>query len=453
MKILFVSTTDIAGGAEKNALDLYRSFGRGGHDVKLVVGLKTSDDENVVEIDNDANRNMWSGYWRRRQRAFYKSKQNRQARGAGWMANLGELSRWWQWQLGYEDFSFPGTRKIMLNDTESPDLVHLHNLHGAYFDLRVLAELSRKLPVVVTLHDEWLLTGHCSYTFGCRKWETGCGACPHPDTYPAIKRDATDRNLARKKGIYGQSRLFVTAPSLWLLQQAERSALGAGFAGSRLIPYGIDQDQFRPGDRQRARESLGLPSDGFVFLFLANKARANPFKDFKTLERAIVEIAQKTDREATFLVVGTEAPAERVGSLTVRYIGYQSDVERVAAIYQAADLFLHAARADNFPLTILESLSCGVPVVATDVGGIREQIDDGMNGFLVAPGDSQGIAQRALQLMRDEGLRQRMAVAAFETARGKYSLIRQTSDYQVWYEQVMSDHAMIKRMDSRVVVA
>ena len=129
--------------------------------------------------------------------------------------------------------------------------------------------------------------------------------------------------------------------------------------------------------------------------------------------------------------------SERSGEVTIRYSGYQSDPVKVATFYQSADVFLHAARAENFPYTIIEALCCGVPVVATAVGGIPEQITDGFNGFLVPPRDSAAMAARAIELLYHRDLRRQISAQAGANARKKYDLNRQTAEYLRLYEQAL----------------
>ena len=71
---------------------------------------------------------------------------------------------------GREDFRFPASHRVLELPPKPPDVLHLHNLHGGYFDLRVLPELSQGQPTVVTMHDEWLYTGHCAYTLDSERW-------------------------------------------------------------------------------------------------------------------------------------------------------------------------------------------------------------------------------------------------------------------------------------------
>jgi glycosyltransferase involved in cell wall biosynthesis len=155
--------------------------------------------------------------------------------------------------MGLETYRYPATRRMLEALPHPPDLVHLHNLHGGYFDLRVLPGLSASLPVAMTLHDAWLLSGHCAHSMGCDRWRIGCGACPDLDIYPAVRRDATARNWTRKREIFAGSRLHVATPSRWLADKVRESILSPSLAELKVIPNGVDLESFRPGDRLAAR--------------------------------------------------------------------------------------------------------------------------------------------------------------------------------------------------------
>ncbi|HLA82594.1 MAG TPA: glycosyltransferase, partial [Thermoleophilia bacterium] len=135
------------------------------------------------------------------------------------------------------------------------------------------------------------------------------------------------------------------------------------------------------------------------------------------------------------------------GQAEVCFVPYQKDPESVASYYQAADVYVHAARADTFPNTVLEALACGTPVVATSVGGIPEQVEEGVTGFLTPPGDARAMATRTEQLLSDNPLRQRFAAAAVQSARRRFNLDRQVNDYLAWYQE------LIVRNPSRAVAA
>ena len=357
------------------------------------------------------------------------------------------------WLLGHEDFDFALTPDLVSAPPSRPDIIHLHNLHGGYFDLREVPSLARSTTVAVTLHDEWLMTGHCAYTLGCERWRQGCGGCPHLDTYPAVRRDATARNLRVKKAILRGTRLHVSAPSAWLLGRARESVLSEAAATWTVIPNGVDQTVFHPLDRGIARRRFNTDDSAFVAVFVANRPRTNPFKDYETVIKALRTAANRLPgRQMEAWVVGDEWPTETHGRIRVRHIPFQSDPVHMAEILSAADLLAHAAHSDNYPTTILEAQSCGLPVVATAVGGIPEQLIalDGSTapslrstagpqkatGILVKPGDADAMAGAVVRLAADVGLRSTIAANAREHAAAFFGLERQLDATVGWYEDM-----------------
>ena len=138
-----------------------------------------------------------------------------------------------------------------------------------------------------------------------------------------------------------------------------------------------------------------------------------------------------------FIALGEKAPAEQIDQATVRFIPFQSDPSMVAQYYQAADVYLHAARADTFPNTVLEALASGKPVVATAVGGIPAQIEDAVTGFLTPPGDAEAMAARVAPLLANDELREKMGRQAAESACVKFDLGTQVNRYLDFYEEAI----------------
>jgi glycosyltransferase involved in cell wall biosynthesis len=286
----------------------------------------------------------------------------------------------------------------------TPDVVHVHNLHGGYFDLRALPELARRAPLVATLHDAWLFTGHCAHPFDSDGWLRGCGGCPHLDTYPSLLRDGTAFNLARKRAIYEELRLTVVTPSRWLMDMVERSVLAPAAVQREVIPNGVDLELFAPGDESRS----GL-------VFAAQGGRDNQFKDYPTLQAALARL----ERPVEVTVLG-DPPVAR---------------EEVARRLRAAALYVHPSRADTFPSGVLEALACGTPVVASRLGGIPEQVT-GETGVLVEPGNPAALATAIDELLADPARRARLGAAATADARQRFSLERQIDAYIDLYERL-----------------
>jgi glycosyltransferase involved in cell wall biosynthesis len=341
---------------------------------------------------------------------------------------------------------------------DSPDVIHCHNLHGGYFDLRVLSWLSRQAPLVLTLHDAWLLSGHCAHSLGCERWKIGCGQCPDLTLYPAISRDATAGNWRRKRKIFSNSRVHVSTPSHWLMQKVEQSHLRGSIANARVIPNGVDLSIFRPADKRRARAALGLPQETDILLFAANQARTNIWKDYTTLQAAVSKLAESLPEPLLFLCLGGGTGSDHMGSAELRCIPYEKDPQVVAQYYQAADLYVHASRADTFPCSVLEALACATPVIATDVGGIPEQIKglrginlnsvdsnryeaDQATGGLVPVGDVEALAATLAQFLRYPTLRREMSTNALRDAQQRFDLNHQAESYLSWYLQLTKNAA------------
>ncbi|MCG3128156.1 MAG: D-inositol-3-phosphate glycosyltransferase [Phycisphaerae bacterium] len=452
MRILSVNHSDAGGGAERVALNLLRSFRAAGHDAFLAVGRQRSAEPHILRIRHEDAGASWSRWWWKRHVAV----QPLYARGAlgRWLCRaahtlaqpLSALDAW----AGREDFRYPGSARIADLLAQPPDVLHFHNLHVRYFDLRALPALAAQFPVFLTLHDAWLLTGHCAHPLECTRWKTGCGQCPHLDTYPAVRRDATAFNWQRKREIFAACRLHVAAPSHWLMSAVRDSILWPAVRAARVIHNGIDTDVFRPATRRDARAALGLPLDADILLFAANRTRTNAFKDFATLRRAIQHLVSwrghaPASRPLLLLALGEAAPPERLGTALIRYLPFEPDPQRIARFCQAADLYLHAARADTFPTSILESLACGTPVVATAVGGIPEQIRphdfarEGQaadsTGVLVPPADDEAIARAVESLLARPRLLSAMGQRAAADARRRFSLADQTARYLEWFAE------------------
>jgi glycosyltransferase involved in cell wall biosynthesis len=396
LSVLQVNASDTGGGAEAVSLALHRAYRDRGIESRLAVGRARTGENGVVAIGRERSL---------RQRAI------RDPRVAL------DVVR------GREDFRHPASRHILELAPEPPDVLHLHNLHGAYFDLGALPELAARQSTVVTMHDEWLMTGHCGYTLGCERWETTCGSCPHLDVYPALRVDGTAGNRRRKAEIYAAAGLHLVAPSSWLLERAQRSILAPAVASARVIANGVDLELFAPGERRAG--------DELVLVFAAQGARTNPYKDFGTLRRAL-ELLR--DRPLLAIALGESGPEERIGEVTVRCEPFVAR-EEVAAFLRAADVYVHATRADNHPLAVLEALACGLPVVASSVGGIPEQLTE-ETGVLVEPGDPDALAGAIDALLGDPERRARMGEAAAADARARFSLERQVDAYLDLYEEL-----------------
>ena len=136
-----------------------------------------------------------------------------------------------------------------------PDIIHLHNLHGYYINIKVLFECIKKIqkPVVWTFHDAWPFTGHCAYfdRANCFKWQKECHHCPLTKAYPASWLIDNSRKNFRQKGeiFNGLKNCTIVTPSKWLANHVKQSFLKN--YPVKVIHNGVDQETFYPKENQR----------------------------------------------------------------------------------------------------------------------------------------------------------------------------------------------------------
>lgn len=434
--ILQVSSADRGGGAEAVAMTLHDAFRRRGLQAHLAVGRVRRGGAGVFRIPQGR------GYAWRLHELFDVRMHFRAARLARALAVPGTLV---DVARGHEDFHFPGTHEL-LRLAARTDVLQLHNLHGGYFDLRVLPKLTAHVPTVATLHDAWMLTGHCAVTYDCERWTHGCGSCPYLDTYPALRRDGTAFNLQRKAAIYAATSLVVVTPSRWLMDMVGRSVLAPAATQQRVIPNGVDTELFHPGDRLEARAALGIKPGALLLVLVAQGGRANEFRDFPTLLAALGRLGAAPGKQVDAVVLGDPAESQtRLGRVVLR--GHTRVApESVATWFRAADACVHVARADTFPNVVLEALACGIPVVATAVGGIPEQVrplgkHSHPTGLLVRGGDPAALAASLERILVDDSLRRELGEAAATDARDRFTAERQADAYIELYDELLEHPA------------
>jgi glycosyltransferase involved in cell wall biosynthesis len=301
------------------------------------------------------------------------------------------------------------------------DIVQLFNTHGSYFSHSALPLLSRHKPLVWRLSDMWAFTGHVTYSYECERWRTGCGDCPHLDVYPRLRRDTSALLFRWKNAVYRRSRLTVVAPSRWLERLARESPLLGRF-DVRRIPNGVDLEAFRPRARDEARAALGLDPARPTVLWSALDLD-DPRKGGREALAAVRGLA----RDDVQLVVAGSGTAP--GGVTA--LGRLDD-DRLALAYAAADVFLLPALAENLPNAVLESLACGTPVAAFDVGGMSDAVREGQTGRLAPAGDVPALTAAVASLL-DSDLQARCRALA----EAEFGAAREAAAFADLYEELL----------------
>ena len=267
-------------------------------------------------------------------------------------------------------FSYYST-KYFLKQLEKfrPDIIHLHNLHGAYINLNLLFRYIQEhnVSTVWTLHDCWAMTGQCPhFTMAkCGRWKTGCHNCPQLNVYPESISDRSKWMWKHKREWFtGLHSLTIITPSEWLAQIVHESYLKE--YPVRVIYNGIDLDVFKPthGDFHERYKI----SDKFIVLGVAASWGKRKGLD------VFVELSSRLDEKYKIVLVGVTEDAELPKNIiTIHHTQNQAEL---AEIYTAADVFVNPTREEVLGLVNIEANACGTPVITFKTGGSPECIDE-----------------------------------------------------------------------------
>lgn len=347
------------------------------------------------------------------------------------------LHAWTIWR-GQLDYGFQKSHSLLHSPLfRHADVVHLHNLHGGYFNIWSLPLLSAHKPTVWTLHDMQPLTGHCAYSQDCKRWlpDTGCNHCPHLEVYPHLWRDTAHQLWRDKQIIFTHSSMYLITPSAWLQHLVEKSLLKE--QPLVCIPNGVDTTIYHPQNKSEMRRILGLPQHALLVGGCADGGMANPWKGGNYVLETILRL-KKIFPSLQFLNIGVKnTPREFQGADWVQHIPYIQEPTQLARLYSALDLLLYPTLADNHPLVCIESLCCGTPIVGFSTGGVPEIVRDGLDGLLVPTHDGTTLTKAAVTLLQDTYLRERMGKEAAISAAQRFNLDLFARRYQKVYEAVL----------------
>jgi glycosyltransferase involved in cell wall biosynthesis len=377
MRVVQISTEDLNGGAARACYRLLQGLRRIGVDASMVVRHKSSGEASVVEVrpetDPGSMRSLLSD--RAIQECYLDPRRRPDAA---------------PFSSTHAGFDLRGVRQVA-----DAEVLHLHwiSFFQSMVGVQQLAASGR--PVVWTLHDMRPFTGGCHYAGSCHGYRHTCTACPQLADDPAGLVPAELNEAASVLSALG---ITLVTPSRWLAGLARESAV---FSRARIevIPNAIDTDLYEPGRRAAGRQRLGVDDDAVVVLFGAasiDDPRKGAVEMLEALRLAVghPRVAPLVDRGRLHLVRFGQrgAPIEGLPTPVVD-IDYSDDETSLAELYAAADLFVLPSRDDNLPNTMIESLSCGTPVVAFATGGIPDAVRDGDTGWLAPPMDVRRLAE------------------------------------------------------------
>lgn len=366
MKILMINVVCGTGSTGRICTDLAMSLKNSGHQVKIAYGrgkIPEQFEEEAVKIGTTLDTKL-------------HGLKARIMDGAGF-GSKGTTEKFVRWINEY-----------------NPDIIHLHNLHGYYINVKVLFDylkISNK-KIIWTLHDCWPFTGHCTYFdfVKCDEWRMGCKSCVQKQEYPACYGIGfCGRNYKLKKAIFSDvPNMVIVSPSKWLEELVRESFLKP--YNVKVITNGIDCNVFQKR-RSNLREEYGLNNRKII---LGVAAEWNKRKGLNHM----ISLAKRTKEQVVVIGVSRkqkkELPDNMIGILRT------SDMIELAQWYSEADVYVNPTLEDNYPTTNLESIACGTPVVTFATGGSIESAS--LYGAIVPKGDDDELYKMVTAVL-DEG--------------------------------------------------
>jgi glycosyltransferase involved in cell wall biosynthesis len=372
MKIVFLTYSDIQGGAARATYWLANGLINSGHDVRMIVYSKSTDHYWVNKIGKTLQYNI---------RLFLDSIPIR----------FYKLNRIHHWSINLIE------NKCLYKEINkiNPDIINIHWVGNSFMPISLLKKI--KQPIVWSLYDMWPFTGGCHYDNFCNKFKTQCGTCPQ---LKSSNYDLSRFLVLKKEKEWRHKNITIVSPSNWLNNLAKESLVFKNH-NFKIIPHGTDLKIFRPIDKITARKILNLPIEGNYILFGSMAGVIDKRKGYQFLIPAL-DFIKKTciNSDLKILIFGQDKPLdEAILPFETHYIGKINDDITLALLYSASSLTITPSMQEAFGMTASESMACGTPVVAFGATGPLDVIDHKENGYLATPYDFMDLASGILWVL------------------------------------------------------
>lgn len=419
MKVVHVSSSDLSGGAAIACKRISDALILENVDSNLLVQKKISSDYRVKSTTNKLFSRLHYNFRFAIDEGFIRLLTN-QERG----------------RFSYPFFGIDITNHPLIFRA---DVINLHWINGGFLSLDSLKKLGKiGKPLVWTLHDMWAFTGGCHYSLDCRKFEIECNYCP------SLKRSGkydTAKRIFSEKKFFEEANLTIVTCSKWLQKEAARSIL-LGKKRILNIPNPVDIEFYKPSDRILSRKKLGLSEDKIYLLFGAMNI-IDERKGFKYLLKCLNKLASDSPNTKNIIevLVFGKANSEMIQSIPYKchYFGNLKSEDEVIACYNSADIFIAPSIQDNLPNTVVESLSCGIPVLSFKVGGLPDMIDHLKNGYLAQVGSVEDLVNGINWFINNRAKQEQLGFNAREKAVKNFSREVVAKQYRELYRSLIEN--------------
>lgn len=376
MRILILSTFDTFGGAAIAAMRLNKALVRSGIHSTLLVQEKKGGEAHVAGIASN---------WFKKKAAFFRFALDRL------QFSFYEKDKQARFQFSQATIGAHIENDMLI---QQADVIHLHWINFGFLSIDSIQKIiDTGKPIVITMHDMWYFTGGCHYSKACTNYIETCGNC-----YPFLRKpnpsDLSHTGWLEKQKVFQHTAITFVACSEWLAAKARTSSLLKD-ADILSIPNPINTAVFVDADKKGAQDFFKLAADKTYILFAAMKI-SDERKGFIYFKEALNILKSKlpADPNSVELLIFGQDDVRDFESIPfkVNSLGRLSDASVIAKAYAAANVFIIPSIEDNLPNTVMESLSCGTPVVGFDTGGIPEMIEHKKTGYLAAYKSAEDLA-------------------------------------------------------------
>ncbi|MDZ7832280.1 MAG: glycosyltransferase [Desulfobacterales bacterium] len=413
MKILYLSTVDIKGGAALGAYRLHRGFLKKGIDSILLVNKKLSDDHTVKGPANNFQK-MLNAIKPEIQKALLKCQKTPNT-------------------FLHSINLFPSGMARYINQSDV-DFVILHWIGQEMLSIAEIGKIQK--PVVWRLADQWAFSGSEHYVLPEEeiRYIEGYSRNNRPSDHKGLDVDCW--TWQRKKKHWLHKPLTIVTGSRWLAECARKSYLFKDKV-IKAIPSGLDMDIYKPVDKRTARSILNLPLDKKLILFGSMSAASDKRKGFHLLLPALQAFAENSGVHAAAIIFGASKPKNPVNfKMPAYYLSVLQDDWSLVLAYSAADVFILPTMQDNLPYTVMEAMACGTPSISFNIGGLPDMIEHEINGYLAEPFDPSDLANGLTYILNNDALRKKMSENCRQKALREYNVDVQVDRYLELFQSI-----------------
>lgn len=383
MKVVHINTSDKSGGAAIAAYRLHKALLKENIDSKMLVLDKVTDEKEIFSVmKNKLDKFLISKLKPQLDSLVFRKFSKRKNKII----------------FSQGKYSYSIRNNLLIKEA---DIIHLHWINNGLLSIEEIFELSKmNKKIVWTLHDMWPFTGGCHYSGECKKYKNNCGNCEVLKTN--IENDITKKIFNRKRKKFKNINFRIIGCSNWISECAKESSI---FKSKKIkaIPNILDINIFKKVEKKIARNILNLLEDKKYILFGAMSSTGDKRKGYDYLKKALLILNEKypeLKEEVEILIFGASYSNDQEGiSFKINFLGQLTDEITLSLVYNSANVFVAPSLEENLANTVNESLACGTPVTAFEVGGMLDMIKHKSNGYLAKYKDSNDLAKGILECL------------------------------------------------------